>query len=450
AKVGDVQLTGLEIVHETTEKIIQIKKRIQAARDRVADWFFLRGISCLNVTKQKGFLGLGGRGGNHEKYGGKSGNSQSTILHEQKVVIDHGKRTPPNAMQKENAKQCSTSISPADALNKGNVSCAKLVTSSEEGLNAMFKNGPWFTHNNPLILKKWNSDVNLQKEDVGSVLGRLNYARAMIDLQADEELKDSIVVAMPKLVSEGFNMCIIHVEYEWKPPICSGYKVFGHVLNECSKKIVSNVNNPRQATKGVLVGPNVGFKSTKQIYRPVSNKNGAATNGKKKQAEVAIQDGSNKNLFDALNSIENDDDYGMNGGNSKSAGNGPLNLAHGSSNNTPIIDKINELERQILDGKHMLVDDDGNPLVPMGNVDSESEVDVAFDETANVIASTSFKGGSDRGYDTNSLLEPWREIERDDDYVPYNDDLYESHDMSDHLEAIYDDLDITVRGRRKK
>nr|GEX68920.1 putative reverse transcriptase domain-containing protein [Tanacetum cinerariifolium] len=32
--VGDAQLTGPEIVHETTEKIIQIKKRIQATRDR--------------------------------------------------------------------------------------------------------------------------------------------------------------------------------------------------------------------------------------------------------------------------------------------------------------------------------------------------------------------------------------------------------------------------------
>nr|GFC94316.1 putative reverse transcriptase domain-containing protein [Tanacetum cinerariifolium] len=34
AEVGDAQLTGPEIGHETTEKIIQIKKRIQAARDR--------------------------------------------------------------------------------------------------------------------------------------------------------------------------------------------------------------------------------------------------------------------------------------------------------------------------------------------------------------------------------------------------------------------------------
>ncbi|GJS09013.1 putative reverse transcriptase domain-containing protein [Tanacetum coccineum] len=34
AEVGDSQLTDPEIIHETTEKIVQIKSRIQAARDR--------------------------------------------------------------------------------------------------------------------------------------------------------------------------------------------------------------------------------------------------------------------------------------------------------------------------------------------------------------------------------------------------------------------------------
>ncbi|GKD77381.1 putative reverse transcriptase domain-containing protein [Tanacetum coccineum] len=34
AEVRDVQLTGLEIIHETTEKIVQIRKCLQAARDR--------------------------------------------------------------------------------------------------------------------------------------------------------------------------------------------------------------------------------------------------------------------------------------------------------------------------------------------------------------------------------------------------------------------------------
>ncbi|GJU98709.1 hypothetical protein Tco_1327980 [Tanacetum coccineum] len=96
------------------------------------------------------------------------------------------------------------------------------------------------------------------------------------------------------------------------------------------------------------------------------------------------------------------------------------------------------------------MDDDGNPLVHTGKVDNKSEVEVVFDETANLMVSTSFDGESDRGYGTNSQLEKWRETKWDDDYDPYDDDLYESHDMSDHLQAISDDLDITVRGRKKK
>nr|GEU98117.1 putative reverse transcriptase domain-containing protein [Tanacetum cinerariifolium] len=34
AEVGDAQLTSPELIHETTDKIVQIKQRIQAARDR--------------------------------------------------------------------------------------------------------------------------------------------------------------------------------------------------------------------------------------------------------------------------------------------------------------------------------------------------------------------------------------------------------------------------------
>ncbi|GJX41056.1 zinc knuckle CX2CX4HX4C containing protein [Tanacetum coccineum] len=132
---------------------------------------------------------------------------------------------------------------------------------------------------NPLMLESYTSDMCMQS------LGRLSYARAMIDLRDDEELKYSIMVAMLKLISEGFNMCTVCVEYEWKPPRCLSCKVFRHVLNECPKKIVSDVvkilNNPRQATRGVPIGPKVSFKSTKQIYKLVSNKNGASTSGKK-------------------------------------------------------------------------------------------------------------------------------------------------------------------------
>ncbi|GKA52667.1 retrotransposon protein, putative, ty3-gypsy subclass [Tanacetum coccineum] len=288
----------------------------------------------------------------------------------------------------------------------------------------------------PLMIDSYTSDMCMHS------WGRSSYARAMIELRADVELKDTIVVVMPKFVSEGFYMCTICVEYEWKPLRFSSCKVFGHVLNECPKKIVLNVvnnlHNPRQATRGVPVGPKVSFKSTKQINKPVSNKNGASTSGKKKQVEVSRQEVGCSNPFDTLNSIENNNDLGTNEGISKSARKGSLNMAHGNSSNTHIVDKIDKLERQILDGKLMFVDDNGNPLVPTGNVNSKSEVEVVFNETANLMASTSFKGGSDIGYGTNSMLEQMRETKRDDD------DLYERHDMYDHLQAIYDDLDITV------
>ncbi|GKD50230.1 putative reverse transcriptase domain-containing protein, partial [Tanacetum coccineum] len=42
AEVGDAQLTGPTIIHETTEKIVQIKSRIQAARDRQKSYANIR------------------------------------------------------------------------------------------------------------------------------------------------------------------------------------------------------------------------------------------------------------------------------------------------------------------------------------------------------------------------------------------------------------------------
>ncbi|GJS21831.1 hypothetical protein Tco_0450463 [Tanacetum coccineum] len=104
--------------------------------------------------------------------------------------------------------------------------------------------------------------------------------------------------------------------------------------------------------------------------------------------------------------------------------NKPRSWSGSTSSNTHILDKIDKLERQILNSKLMFVDDDRNPLA--------------------------HSGGSDRGYGNNSLFGQWRETKRDDDYDPYGDDLYEIHDMSYHLQPICDELDIMVHGRKKK
>ncbi|GJU10257.1 putative reverse transcriptase domain-containing protein [Tanacetum coccineum] len=79
AKVGQVQLTGPEIVQETTEKVIQIKQRMQAARDRQKSYadlkrkqmeFHVGDRVMLKVSPWKGFVRFGKRGKLNPRYVG--------------------------------------------------------------------------------------------------------------------------------------------------------------------------------------------------------------------------------------------------------------------------------------------------------------------------------------------------------------------------------------------
>ncbi|GKC11403.1 hypothetical protein Tco_1008185 [Tanacetum coccineum] len=72
-----LQLTGLEIVHETTKKIIQIKSRIQAARDRQKSYADLRRKPLefqvgdkvmLKVSPWKGAIHFGKQGKLNPRY----------------------------------------------------------------------------------------------------------------------------------------------------------------------------------------------------------------------------------------------------------------------------------------------------------------------------------------------------------------------------------------------
>ncbi|GJV66354.1 hypothetical protein Tco_1477182 [Tanacetum coccineum] len=77
AEVGDSQLTGPEIIHEATEKIVQIKSRIQAARDRQKSYadvrrkpleFQVGDKVMLKVSPWKGVIRFGKRGKLNPRY----------------------------------------------------------------------------------------------------------------------------------------------------------------------------------------------------------------------------------------------------------------------------------------------------------------------------------------------------------------------------------------------
>nr|GEY74885.1 hypothetical protein [Tanacetum cinerariifolium] len=68
--------------------------------------------------------------------------------------------------------------------------------------------------------------------------GSPSYVRAMVELRADVELKDTLVVLVPKFVGKAYTMSTIRVKYKGTPQRCSSCKVFDHVPDEYPKKIV--------------------------------------------------------------------------------------------------------------------------------------------------------------------------------------------------------------------
>nr|GEV17988.1 high affinity nitrate transporter 2.6-like [Tanacetum cinerariifolium] len=286
---------------------------------------------------------------------------------------------------------------------------------SEDGLSAIAtKLGT------PLMLDSYTSYMYMQS------WGRLSYARAMIELRVDVELNDNIMVTMPKITGDGYYTCNIRVEYEWRPPRCASCKVFGHVQEECLKNIGSgatkNLKKASQTPKGIPVGQKMGFKPTKQVYQHVSKKSIANISGNKKNNTEPTNKVSKSNSFEVLTSVENDVELGTNGGTTNlvsqeanSSGSSFWNV-DSSSRSTTIIEKINKIEKLIIDEKVTLLDDEGKPLVDYsGNYDSEDE---------------------------------WRESYKNDDYEydPYDDDMYEGQEIPEKLQAICDCLDIRVHG----
>ncbi|GKF67860.1 hypothetical protein Tco_0197539, partial [Tanacetum coccineum] len=79
AEVGEAQLTGLDLIQETTEKIIQIKQRMQAAHDRQKSYAALKRKPMefqvgdkvmLKVSPWKGVMHFGKRGKLNPRYVG--------------------------------------------------------------------------------------------------------------------------------------------------------------------------------------------------------------------------------------------------------------------------------------------------------------------------------------------------------------------------------------------
>nr|GEX54200.1 hypothetical protein [Tanacetum cinerariifolium] len=272
--------------------------------------------------------------------------------------------------------------------------------SSMDGLDTMLENGSWSS-----------------------------YAKAMIEFQEDVELKDTIVVAMPKLAGDGFYTCTIRVEYEWKPLRCKCCKEFSHIQEECLKNIGSgeakNLKKPSQALResgcelmkedvgnvsvwvklhGVPMTPfsedglsaaDVELKDTIVVVMPKLTGDGFYTCTIRVEYEWKPHRCKCCKVFshiqeECLKNIGSGYQWGTSNLASKEAnhsGSFFLNVETSSPSTTPIVKKIGKFGKLIINGKATLVDDEGQPLKKVDYASDHVQQPECQDSSAKIIES---------------------------------------------------------------
>nr|GEW68023.1 zinc knuckle CX2CX4HX4C [Tanacetum cinerariifolium] len=131
---------------------------------------------------------------------------------------------------------------------------------SQAGLKAVLDGGPWLICKSPIILKKWSMETRLLKEELTRISiwvklhdGQSSFAWCLIKVNSEADLVDVVTIGIPSLTGEYFTKETIRVDYEWRPPRCDVCKIFGHVHDQCPKKVVS----PSIVATSTIVTPTV-------------------------------------------------------------------------------------------------------------------------------------------------------------------------------------------------
>nr|GEY81380.1 hypothetical protein [Tanacetum cinerariifolium] len=170
--------------------------------------------------------------------------------------------------------------------------------------------------------------MSLSKDKVTK--GCLGFARALIEVTAEKELKNQVTMVVPMVTDEGYSMAKMDVVYEWKPSRCDECLVFGYMKEQCPKRVsdtpkkivavqndgfttVVNRKNKGKATASQKKHAG-GFKVSNtqlvyQLVKPKENASMPSTSDSKRKEQELEENGENnngiklRNLFDKLNDI---------------------------------------------------------------------------------------------------------------------------------------------------
>nr|GEX16298.1 hypothetical protein [Tanacetum cinerariifolium] len=87
----------------------------------------------------------------------------------------------------------------------------------------------------PILMDSYTSNMCVRS------WGRSTYARILIEILAEKELLESMVIGIPMSNRKGHTLATVEIEYEWKPPRCPICVIFDHVTENCPKNPIVEV-----------------------------------------------------------------------------------------------------------------------------------------------------------------------------------------------------------------
>nr|GEV24826.1 reverse transcriptase domain-containing protein [Tanacetum cinerariifolium] len=209
----------------------------------------------------------------------------------------------------------------ADLFNDGSPQKTNEGRSNINGDSDSFETSPDGVKSDveAMVIKKvdFRSLVNEENmENADTVLpmsGRINFTRALVEMNADSVLKHEVSMAIRLEDGTGLSREVIKVEYEWKPLHSTNCMIFSHSNCNYPKRVILDntsdicIKNPSSASTS-----NDGFTKVKRKKNKVKK-----ADLQPRSREIDGKMSFYFNFFDALNTM----DVGDEGGTSSSTGN---------------------------------------------------------------------------------------------------------------------------------
>nr|GEU35194.1 hypothetical protein [Tanacetum cinerariifolium] len=148
----------------------------------------------------------------------------------------------------------------------------------------------------PVMLDAYTSNMCVKS------WGRNTYARALIEVSAENVLLDSLIVAIHDPNGTGHTMEKIDEEYKWQPPRCGSCKIFDH-NDKCFPKAMRAVKSTKAYDDGFI-----------EVTHKKLNTNKVTTDPLRDRIEQELNLFSLKNSFDVIfkedNVFESNNDNG--------------------------------------------------------------------------------------------------------------------------------------------